>query len=149
MMEVNEMNKSKRICWVLLFFFMAGFPAFAGDFDGSKPLICASIKIFECTEKPGCQEVTAQEISLSQLVRINVDEKKIIGNVNGTERITEIEYIEHIDGKLMLYGAEEGHKEVKDGVAWNSAIDENTGSLVFSASGDGVAFVIFGACIPK
>ena len=149
MMEVNKMNKSKRIGWVLLFFFMAAFPATAGDFDGTKPLICASIKIFECTETSGCQEVTAQEISLPQLVRVNFDEKKIIGNVNGTERITEIEYIEHIDGKLMLYGAEEGHKEVKDGVAWNSAIDENTGSLVFSASGDGVAFVIFGACIPK
>ena len=143
------MNKLRLTGFVLFFFFMAGFPAMAGDFDGSKPLICASIKIFECTEKPGCEEVTAQEISLSQLVKINIDEKKIIGNVNGTERITEIEYIEHIDGKLMLYGAEEGHKALRDGVAWNATIDETTGRLVFSASGDGVAFVIFGACIPK
>ena len=143
------MNNIKRIVWALILFFLTGVPALAGDFDGSKPLICASIKVFECTEKPGCQEVTAQEISLSQLVRINVDDKKIIGNVNGTERVTQIEYIEHIDGKMMLYGAEEGYESVRDGVAWTATIDEATGSLVFSATGDGVAFVVFGACIPK
>ena len=143
------MNKSLRFGGIILFFFLTGMPALAGDFDGTKPLICASIKLFECAEKPGCQEVTAREISLSQLVRINVDEKKIIGNVDGTERVTQIEYVEHIDGKLMLYGAEEGDEAIRDGVAWNATIDEETGSLVFSATGDGVAFVVFGACIPK
>jgi hypothetical protein len=143
------MNQTKRIGWILLFFFISGMPALAGDFDGTKPLICASIKVFECAQKPGCQEVTAQEISLSQLVRINVGDKKIIGNVDGAERVTLIEYVENIDGKLMIYGAEEGREDIRDGVAWNATIDEETGSLVFSATGDGVAFIVFGACIPK
>jgi hypothetical protein len=149
MLEVSNMKTWKRLGWVLIILLISAIPATGADFDGTKPIICASIKIFECTEKPGCQEVTAQEISLSQLVRINVADKKIIGNVNGAERVTVIEYVEHIDGKLMLYGAEEGDESLRDGVAWNATIDEATGSMVFSATGDGVAFVIFGACIPQ
>jgi len=60
-----------------------------------------------------------------------------------------IENLEHIDGKLILQGAEDGYKEVRDGAGWSMAISEETGKMVLTESGDQVGFVIFGACISK
>ena len=125
------------------------FSAMAGEAGNAKQVTCAAIKVFECTSANGCQEVTAESIDMPQMFRIDFNAKTIIGIVNGKERTTSIEYLEYIDGKLMLYGAEDGLKDQKDGVAWNGVIDEISGNLVFSASGDNVAFSIFGACIPR
>ena len=54
--------------------------------------------------------------------------------------------METLDNKLFLQGADDGIEGVRDGLAWSIAISEDTGRLVLSASGDNVAFVIFGAC---
>ncbi len=54
--------------------------------------------------------------------------------------------METLDKKLFLQGADDGIEGVRDGLAWSIAISEDTGRLVLSASGDNVAFVIFGAC---
>jgi hypothetical protein len=59
-----------------------------------------------------------------------------------------IERFEPVDGKLMLQGAEDGYEGISDGVGWTIAISEDTGRGVLTASGDEVAFVVFGACIP-
>jgi len=128
---------------------VVSFSAMAGEADNGKQVTCAAIKVFECTSANGCRSVTAAAIDMPQMFRIDFNAKTITGTVNGTERVTGIEYLEYIDGKLMLYGAEDGRKDQKDGVAWNGVIDEMSGNLVFSASGDNVAFSIFGACIPR
>jgi predicted regulator of Ras-like GTPase activity (Roadblock/LC7/MglB family) len=60
-----------------------------------------------------------------------------------------IENLERIDGKLILQGAENGYKEVRDGTGWSIAVSEETGKIVLTESGDQVAFVVFGACVPK
>ena len=55
--------------------------------------------------------------------------------------------MEKIDGKLMLQGAEDGREGgTPDGIGWSMSVVENSGNMVLTASGDGVAFVIFGAC---
>jgi len=61
-------------------------------------------------------------------------------------RTTTIERSESLDDKLMLQGANDGIEDFRDGLGWTMAIDENTGKQVFSASGDGFAMVVFGAC---
>ena len=60
-----------------------------------------------------------------------------------------IENLERIDGKLILQGAEDGIREVRDGVGWSMAISEETGKMVLTGSGDQVTFVVFGACVPR
>jgi len=65
---------------------------------------------------------------------------------SGSDRTTKIERSESLDGKLMLQGADDGIEDFRDGLGWTMAIDETTGKLVFSASGDGFAMVVFGAC---
>lgn len=125
---------------------IAPFSAMAGD---EKQVTCAAIKVFECTSANGCREVTTESVDLPQMFRIDFTAKTITGIINGKERTTPIEFLEYIDGKLMLYGAEDGHKDQRDGVAWNCVIDEMTGNLVFSASGDNFSISIFGTCIPR
>lgn len=56
--------------------------------------------------------------------------------------------MEKVDGKLILQGAEDGLEGVRDGVGWTLVISEDTGKFVLTASGEEVAFVVFGACIP-
>ena len=51
-----------------------------------------------------------------------------------------------VDSKLILQGAEDGVEGVRDGIGWTLAIAQDTGKMVLTASGDAVAFTIFGAC---
>jgi hypothetical protein len=48
-----------------------------------------------------------------------------------------------------LQGADDGIEGVRDGLAWSISIAQDTGRLSFSASGENVVFVIFGACTPR
>ena len=61
---------------------------------------------------------------------------------------TAIERQEVVDGKLILQGAEDGYKKMRDGLGWTMAISEDSGQVVLTASGEQVAFVVFGASIP-
>ena len=49
----------------------------AGDFDGSKPLLCTVIDVSECIMGERCKEVTAEEINLPRYLWINVAKKTI------------------------------------------------------------------------
>ena len=60
-----------------------------------------------------------------------------------------VERVEHLDGKLVLQGADDGVEDVRDGLAWSMSISEDTGKMVLSAAGDGFAMVVFGACAQK
>lgn len=141
------MKKINIYAIVAVFFCFMSLPAFAGDFDGSKPLICALMDLVECQPGGKCQPVTAEQLGLPQFFRINFQEKKISGTqTGGNGKGTAIEHLEEVDGKLIIQGAEDGVEDVRDGVGWSLAIAEDTGKLVLTASGDEVAFVVFGAC---
>ena len=125
-------------------------PVGAADFDGSKPLLCASVDVMECDAGAECFRTTPDGINAPQFYRVNFKEKKIIGILQGKEGPPSlIERMESVDGKLILQGAEDGWEGIKDGVGWSLAISEETGRMVLTASGDDVGFVIFGACTPS
>jgi hypothetical protein len=141
------MNKIKILGLTMAFAVLAALPAAAGNFDGSKALICAVIDLVECQPGGKCQQVTAEDVGIPQFLKINFKEKKISAtHADGSQRITAIENFERIDGKLIIQGAEDGIEGVRDGVGWSLAIAEETGKTVLTASGDEVGFVIFGAC---
>ena len=141
---------SKLIGVILITFIcMAPFPVVAGDFDGSKPLICILEDSMECTMENGCQEVSEEDINLPGILKVNVENKSIRAVGEGREKsVTRIKNIEHIDGKLILQGAEDGYKKYQDGLGWSMAIMESNGDMVLTASGDRVAFILFGECVP-
>ena len=134
----------------LLGVFALPFMSLASDYDGSKPLLCSIIKIMECTMMDGCQEVMAEEVNLPRFAEVNVGQKVIQTLKSGEfSRSSAIKRIEVVDNKLILQGAEEGRKDVRDGFGWTMAIMQDTGHMVMTASGDHVGNVIFGACTPR
>jgi len=146
----KAMIKLKWMGLVLLFIFIVPFPVSAGDFDGSKPLLCAVTKVFECAPGGGCAEVPPESIDIPRFFKIDFKKKRISAiRPGGTKRTTSIKNLEHIDGKLVLQGAEDGREGVRDGLGWTIAIMEDTGQMTLTASGDEVGFVIFGASIPQ
>jgi hypothetical protein len=141
-----------KIIFVLTLLFLSTLPIIsqAGDFDGSKPLICSVIKSTECTMMKGCHDVMAEEINLPRFLWVDVGKKVIQSNKSGENaRKSEIKRAELIDNKLILQGAEQSREDIQDGFGWTMAIMQNTGYMVLSASGDFTVDVIFGACTPQ
>ncbi len=115
--------------------------------DGSEPLICAAVDIMECIPGGGCERVSAQSVGAPRFFRINFAEGQITRTRPEGEEITSpIERTEEVDGKLILQGAEDGIEGERDGIGWSLSIDQSSGDMVLTGSGDEVAFVIFGAC---
>jgi hypothetical protein len=143
------MNKLGLIGLIVLCVCLVPLPVLAGDFDGSRTLLFSAIDVIECTPRGECLEVTAESIALPQFLKIDFKEKKITPSqkIEGRQG-TDIEHMERVDGKLILQGAEDGVEGVKDGLGWTLAIEEDTGKAVLTASGQRVAFVVFGACTP-
>lgn len=119
--------------------------AMPAAFDGSKPMICASQAANECVAGEHCNHVTPASINLPDFFNIDVKGKVI----SGPAAKTPIERVEHLDGKLVLQGADDGVEGVRDGLGWTMTIDEETGKMSISASGDGFAIVVFGACMVR
>ena len=89
-----------------------------------------------------------QEINLPQFFKIDIKKKQIKGiRPGGAESEARIGSLQHLDGKIILQGVQDGLKDERDGVGWTVAIMEDTGGMVLTASGDMVGFVVFGSCI--
>ena len=122
-------------------------PVAAGNFDGSKELLCAVMNITECEPGGQCMNVTAEEVGIPNFLRIDFKNKKLSATfADGSEKKSIVKNTEKIDGKVILQGAEDGIEGVRDGLGWSLAVDEQNGKMVLTASGDAVAFVMFGAC---
>lgn len=141
-LEVEAMKNLKIMVLALACILVAPFSVTAGDFDGSKQLLCAITKGIECGPDGECLEVMPEDINIPAFIKINFKNKKISGTrENGEIASTKIENMLHIDGKLILQGAENGR-------GWSMVITEAIGKMVLTASGDQVGFILFGNCIP-
>ena len=143
----------KRYIWVISIFIMSFIVAvpgvMAGDFDGTRPLLISVIRANECTPDGSCREVDPASIQLPRFLKIDFAQKAILPAAAGDGTPpTKIERHEVVDGKLILQGAEDGYDKMRDGLGWTMAIAQDSGQVVLTASGDQVAFVIFGAALP-
>jgi hypothetical protein len=141
--------KSKNVI-LLVFVFVLALPPLstAGDFDGTRPLVCTVIDFTECTMEEGCHRVTLEEVNLPRFFWIDVKNKIIKDKEDEGSRKSPIMSVQRIDSKLILQGAEEGYEDIRDGFGWTIAIMEDTGRMVLTASGDLVGNVAFGVCTP-
>ena len=142
----------KKYIWIvstILCFIVSLSVGWAADFDGSKSLLVSVIRVNECTPDGSCSEVTPASAELPQFLKIDFTNKTIRPAAGDDEMpATTIERQEVVDGKLILQGAEDGYEKMRDGLGWTMAISQETGQVVLTASGDQVAFVVFGVCIP-
>jgi hypothetical protein len=93
--------------------------------------------------------VDPDTVGLPRNFFIDFKEKKLRPSKDSLVRKTSsIDRVAHMEDKLVLQGVDEGVENVDDGLAWSITISKKTGKVVLSASGDGVAYVVFGTCIP-
>lgn len=114
-------------------------------FDGSHPLLCAPGPYHQCTAD-GCERMPADAVGGPRFIRIDVEGATIESVEGGAGRTSVIDHAEHVDGRLVLQGVEDGIDGVRDGLGYSISIDEASGEMVFSAAADGASFTAFGAC---
>jgi len=117
----------------------------AASFDGSKSLLCATQTVNECLPGSGCSALDAASVNMPDFFQVEASASVI----RGATAETPIERIEHLDGKLVLQGADDGIEDVRDGIAWTMVIDEDTGKMMLNATGDDFSVVVFGACMER
>jgi hypothetical protein len=143
------MNRYILIGWAILSSMIAASAVEAGDFDGTRPLLISVIRAVECVPDGTCREVPLASVELPQFLKIDFTKKTIRpAAADDKTPATVIERQEVVDGKLILQGAEDGYEKMRDGLGWTMAISEESGQVVLTASGDQVAFVVFGAALP-
>jgi hypothetical protein len=99
----------------------------------------------ECTPGKDCRRILPEEAGAPDFFLVDV----AAGSVNGLGddlRASAIRTVSEVDGKLILQGSDDGVEGLRDGLGWSAAIAQDNGRFVLSASGERVAFVIFGAC---
>jgi hypothetical protein len=113
----------------------AAVPALAGDFDGSRLLICAPVQAFDCGPGEDCAKGIPDDIGAPAFMRIDVANKAVIG----PKRTSPILHVDKSDSQLLLLGTELGY-------GWILVIDQETGKLTATLANREAAFVLFGAC---
>ena len=114
-----------------------GSTAIAGDFDGSKTLICAPVEAMECYAGEGCEKGIPDDVGAPPFMRIDFSRKVIVG----PKRTSPIRAMEKDDKQILLQGTELG-------LAWSMALNVENGKMVNTFSSRDGAFVLFGACTP-
>ncbi len=111
-------------------------PAGAEDvFDGTKPLLCATVEAINCGPGEQCEKGLPEIIGAPQFMRVDFKNKVIIG----PKRATEIRLMERNDEQITLQGYELG-------MGWTLVIDRTAGKMTVTFAKAESAFVVFGAC---
>ncbi len=135
------MNTLKVLCLSLVVS-LTFFEARAASFDGSEPLLCASVEAYDCSAGWECFKGTSESINAPQFIRLDFEQKLARSTrLGGKERTAKIESITQEGAKLILQG-------VQLGLGWSMTISQENGAMALTAAGDQVVFVIFGACTP-
>ena len=123
--------------------------ALAGDFDGSQPLSGTTGKIIEINRYKIIEDVDPDTVGLPKKFLVDFKAKLLRPSADSMVRKTiKFKSVEHIENKMVMQGIDTGVEGVDDALAWSLTISTKDGKAVLSASGDGVAYVVFGACVP-
>ena len=123
--------------------------ALAGDFDGSTPLSGTIDKVIEINRYRIADDVDPDTVGLPKKFQIDFNARILCPSSDSlVRRKISFKSIEHVEKQTVLQGVDEGIEGVDDGLAWSLTISKKDGKAVLSASGDGVAYVVFGVCRP-
>lgn len=122
----------------------------AGDFDGSRPLSGTTVKIIEINPYKIVDNVDPATVGVPKKFLIDFHTRTLRPSKDSLIRksIT-FDSLVHIENQMILQGVDEGVEGVEDGLAWSLSISKKGGHAVLSASGEGVAYVVFGVCRPS
>ena len=112
-------------------------PSLAADFDGTKPLICASIEAHDCGLGMTCERAIPEDLNVPQFIRLDFTAK----TMSARGRSTSMQSSTRSNGMLIVQGFENSR-------AFSITISEQNGKLVGAIAADEEGFMIFGACTP-
>jgi hypothetical protein len=122
----------------------------AGDFDGSRPLSGTTGNIIEINPYKIISDIDPDTVGIPRHFLIDFNTKTLHPAPDSLIKKTiAFHSLVHIENKVILQGVDEGVEGVDDGLAWSLAISKKDGKAVLSASGDKVAYVVFGVCAPR
>lgn len=111
-------------------------PALAEDaFDGTKPLICATLQAVNCAADEECEKGMPEAIGAPQFLRIDFAKKEIIG----PKHTTQILSMDMSGEQITLQGFELG-------MGWTLALDRATGKTVITLTNRDEGIILFGVC---
>jgi len=120
---------------VLLGLSLLAVPALAADFDGSKPLLCATQAALDCSRGDDCAVGLPEEIGAPAFMRLDLAKKVVIGPQTTSEIL-----LQDTSGKqLLLQGREAGF-------GWTIVVDQEGGELTVTLTNRIGAYVLYGAC---
>lgn len=139
---------SKQIfftCAVALMISTMPTAAMADEFDGSKPLSCASIFSAECNAgDQQCITGAPWMINFPVFIEIDFKSKKVT-----TSKLHESPRVSVINNVIKLKDGHTAIQGIDEGFLWGMLIAEETGSMTLTISGEDTGFIVFGACLPK
>jgi hypothetical protein len=143
----NTMIRKKAIFVLSFFLFLPHYHSFAGSYDGSKALKGSVNRVIEINRFTVKNNVSPDTIGLPQRFVIDFKDNVVRPSKDSLIRkIIKIRHIEHLENKLVLQGVDDGVENIDDGLAWSLVISKRTGKAILAASGDGIAYVVFGIC---
>jgi len=110
---------------------------FGADFDGSKPLICATVDAHACNPGEVCLRGLPDSIGIPEFMRIDFAKKAIAG----PKRTTQIRYMDTSADQILMQGTELGY-------AWTVVLDKIDGAMSMTLVSRDDAFTVFGYCTP-
>lgn len=117
---------------------LAASVATAGEpFDGTKPLLCASVEAMDCVSGASCISGLPEAIGAPQFLKVDFAGKQI----SGPKRATSVLKMEKSEQQIVLQGIELN-------MGWVFALNRDTGKFTTTMANEEGAFVIFGACTP-
>ncbi len=120
---------------ILLSLSLLAFSASASDFDGSKPLLCATQAALDCSRGDDCGAGLPEDIGAPAFMRLDLAKKSVIG----PQTTSEILLLDKSGKQLLLQGREAGF-------GWTIAVDQQSGELTVSLTNRNGVYVLYGAC---
>ena len=110
-------------------------PVVAGDFDGSRRLICATVEARECVSGADCEQGLPDDFGAPAFIRIDFERKVMVG----PQRTTPIVVLEKGEKQLLLMGTELGF-------GWTFALDQTDGRFSAALTHLNGVLTLFGSC---
>lgn len=121
--------------------------AMAADFDGSETLMCSFATVIECDHGSECGQLINESVDAPDFVKFDFKKKQGFVISEGVESLgDDLDNILNLANYLVVQGVQGGTEGAANSLAWSASINHATGMMVFSAAGEGAAFVVFGAC---
>ena len=128
---------TKTACSAAALLALAVNGAFAADFDGSRPLICATISAADCVRGDECLAGLPEDVGAPAFMRLDFAKKTVLGPKNASPILLQ----EKSDRQLLLQGRE-------GSFAWTIAIESDSGNMAVTLVSRSNAYVLFGNCTP-